>query len=125
MVMLISLIAIVIALNPDNKVLSLVAYAWAGFGAAFGPLILLALFWRRTNLAGAVSGMVVGAITCFVWKFALADYAASCPIFGLYELAPGFLFSLIVTSVVSLVTQRPSAEMVAEFDAVAADQREE
>ena len=128
-VAVVALSAAAMAMNTESEffkvVMKMVSFAWAGFGAAFGPLILLALFWRRTNLAGAVSGMVVGAVTCFVWKFALADYAASCPIFGLYELAPGFLLSLIVTIVVSLATKRPSAEMVAEFDAVAADQREE
>ena len=99
-------------------VMKMVSFAWAGFGAAFGPLILLALFWKRTNLAGAVAGMVVGATTCFVWKFVLADYAAQYEIFGLYELAPGFLFALVTTVFVSLATKKPSAEMLAEFDEV-------
>ena len=62
--------------------------------------------------------MVVGAVTCFVWKFVLSDYAGTYEIFGLYELAPGFLFALVATVVVSLVTKKPSAEMLAEFDAV-------
>ena len=118
----VAVVAIVMAMNTQSEffkmVMKMVSFAWAGFGAAFGPLILLALFWRRTNLAGAVSGMVVGAATCFVWKFVLSDMAGQYPIFGLYELVPGFLFAFVVTVVVSLVTKRPSAEMLAEFDEV-------
>ena len=118
----VAIVALVMAMNTQSEffkvVMKMVSFAWAGFGAAFGPLILLALFWRRTNLAGAVAGMVVGAVTCFVWKFVLSDYAGTHEIFGLYELAPGFLFALATTVVVSLVTKSPSAEMLAEFDAV-------
>ena len=118
----VALVAIVMAMNTQSEffkvVMKMVSFAWAGFGAAFGPLILLALFWRRTNLAGAVAGMVVGATTCFVWKFVLADYAATYEIFGLYELAPGFLFALVVTVIVSLLTEKPSQEMLDEFDEV-------
>ena len=118
----VALAAIFMAMNTQSEffkvVMKMVSFAWAGFGAAFGPLILLALFWRRTNLAGAVAGMIVGAVTCFVWKFVLADYAGTHEIFGLYELAPGFLFAFVTTVVVSLVTKRPSAEMLAEFDKV-------
>ena len=116
----VALVAIFMAMNTQSEffkvVMKMVSFAWAGFGAAFGPLILLSLFWRRTNLAGAVSGMVVGATTCFVWKFVLSDYAGTHEIFGLYELAPGFLFSLVTTVVVSLLTKKPSAEMLAEFN---------
>ena len=118
----VALVAIAMAMNTQSEffkvVMKMVSFAWAGFGAAFGPLILLALFWKRTNLAGAVSGMVVGATTCFVWKFVLSDMAAQHPIFGLYELAPGFLFSFVVTVVVSLLTKKPSAEMLDEYDEV-------
>ena len=118
----VAIVALVMAMNTQSEffkvVMKMVSFAWAGFGAAFGPLILLALFWKRTNLPGAVAGMVVGATTCFVWKFVLADYAGSCEIFGLYELAPGFLFALVSTIVVSLVTKKPSAEMLEEFDVV-------
>ena len=117
-VVVMSIIALFIASNPDSSVFQIVSFAWAGFGAAFGPLILLALFWKRTNLAGAVSGMVTGAITCFVWKFWLSGCAADCPIFGLYELVPGFLLAFIVTVAVSLLTKKPSDDMLKEFDAV-------
>ena len=123
----VAIVAIVMAMNEKSDffkvVMDMVSFAWGGFGAAFGPLILLALFWKRTNLAGAVSGMVVGAATCFVWKFYLAkNFAADFPIFGLYELAPGFLLSFIVTVAVSLLTKKPSAETLAEFDEVNASQ---
>ena len=118
----VALAAIFMAMNTESDffkvVMKMVSFAWAGFGAAFGPLILLALFWRRTNLAGAVAGMVVGAATCFVWKFVLSDYAGTYEIFGLYELAPGFLFSFVTTVVVSLLTKKPSAEMLEEFNRV-------
>ena len=115
--------AALMASNTESEffkvVMKMVSFAWGGFGAAFGPLILLALFWRRTNLAGAVAGMVVGAATCFLWKFWLApSYAASCPIFGVYELAPGFVLSLLTIVVVSLLTAKPSQEILDEFDRV-------
>ena len=118
----VSLVAIGLAMNTQSEffkvVMKMVSFAWAGFGAAFGPLILLALFWKRTNLAGAIAGMAVGSVTCFVWKFVLADYAATYPVFGLYELAPGFLLAFVATVAVSLVTKRPSQEMLDEFAAV-------
>ncbi len=119
-------VAIILAMNTQSEffkvVMKMVSFAWAGFGAAFGPLMLLALFWRRTNLAGAISGMVVGAVTCFVWKFVLqanAALTAAHPIFNLYELAPGFVLAFITTVVVSLVTRKPSEEILAEYDEVA------
>jgi len=123
---IVSLIAIVMAMNTQSEffkvVMKMVSFAWAGFGAAFGPLILLALFWKRTNLAGAIAGMLVGATTCFVWKFtAFAEAArAASPdsIFHLYELAPGFIFAFLSTVIVSLLTKKPSKEIQDEFDAV-------
>lgn len=121
----VALVAAFMSMNQESDffkaVMKMVSFAWGGFGAAFGPLILLALFWRRVNLAGAVSGMVVGTVTCFVWKFVLSGYAADYPIFGLYELAPGFVLSFAATVVVSLLTARPSAEMLAEFDRATAE----
>ena len=121
-VAIVALVAACLSMNTESDffkvVMKMVSFAWAGFGAAFGPLILLALFWKRANLVGAVSGMVVGAATCFVWKFYLSGMAATYPVFGLYELAPGFLFALIVTIVVSLCTKAPSKEIVDEFNRV-------
>ena len=122
----VALVAVAMAMNTESDffkvVMKMVSFAWAGFGAAFGPLMLLALFWRRTTLQGAVTGMAVGAITCFVWKFGFAadaDLVARWPIFGIYELAPGFLFAFISTVFVSLCTKKPSQEIMEEFDVVA------
>ena len=121
-VALVALVAVVLSMNTESEffkvVMKMVSFAWGGFGAAFGPLILLALFWKRVNLAGAVAGMVTGTATCFVWKFVLSAYKDAYPIFGLYELAPGFLFALVVTVVVSLLTKKPSKEIEDEFDKV-------
>ena len=119
----VAVIAAVMSMDQKSDffaaVMKMVSFAWGGFGASFGPLILLALFWRRVNLAGAVSGMVVGATTCFVWKFVLAaKFAESCPVFGLYELAPGFVLSFVVTVVVSLLTKAPAKEITDVFDSV-------
>ncbi len=119
----VALVAVFMAMDTQSEffkvVMKMVSFAWAGFGAAFGPVILLALFWRRTNLAGAVAGMVTGAATCFVWTFALANHAASYPIFGLYELAPGFVLAFIAIVAASLLTKKPSPEMLAEFERAA------
>lgn len=110
MVLLISLIAIILASNPDSKVLRMVSYAWAGFGAAFGPAILLSLLWSRMNKAGTIAGIVVGAITVLVWK--------QFGWFNLYEIIPGFGFSTLAIIVVSLATPKPSEEMLRKFNEV-------
>ncbi|NHC04657.1 sodium/proline symporter PutP [Acinetobacter sp. 187] len=109
MVLLIAILAIVLASNPESKVLGLVAYAWAGFGAAFGPLIILSLFWRRMTLNGALAGMIVGAVMVILWKNVWGDT-------GLYEIIPGFICSLIAIVVVSLCGQAPTTEVTARFD---------
>ena len=124
-VAVVAIVAVFMSMNTESeffkKVMMMVSFAWGGFGASFGPLILLALFWRRINLAGAISGMVTGSVTCFVWKFYLAaKFAQAHPIFGLYELAPGFVLAFVVTIVVSLLTKEPSDEIVKEFDDVKA-----
>lgn len=102
----VTVIAAVLALTPNDTILGLVSFAWAGFGAAFGPIILLSLFWRRLTNWGALAGMVVGAATVFLWK----------PLnTGLYELLPAFVFALIAAVVVSLLTYRPNPEIDEEF----------
>jgi sodium/proline symporter len=110
MVLLVSAIAIVIAQNPDSKVLGLVSYAWAGFGAAFGPVVLMSLFWRRMTGTGALAGMLVGALTVIAWK----------PLTGssLYEIVPGFILGMIAIYVVSLLTPA-SDKVMARFDEAA------
>jgi sodium/proline symporter len=106
----IALIAMGIALNPESSVLKLVSYAWAGFGAAFGPIILLSLFWRGITRNGALAGIVIGAVTVIVWGNFLEG-----GIFELYEIAPGFLFNCIVTIIVSLL-DKPNTELTQDFD---------
>ncbi|MCP4042821.1 MAG: sodium/proline symporter PutP [Gammaproteobacteria bacterium] len=97
----IALLALWFASDPDSQVLELVAYAWAGFGAAFGPVILLSLFWARMNRDGALAGILVGAVTVIIWK------QLSGSIFDLYEMVPGVLLSVVATVVISLVTASP------------------
>ncbi|MCP3028363.1 sodium/proline symporter PutP [Halobacillus sp. A5] len=105
----IALIAILLAGNPDSTVLELVSYAWAGFGAAFGPIIVLSLFWKGITRNGALAGIIVGAITVIVWA------SLSGGIFDLYELLPGFILSGIAAILVSLAGTPPK-EVIAEFE---------
>ena len=116
-VIVISLFGMVIAWNPDSSVFKIVSFAWAGFGAAFGPVVLLALFWKRSNLQGAIAGMISGGVMIFVWKFVIAKLGGA---FAIYELLPAFVIAIVVNVVVSLATKVPSDEMVREFDEVAA-----
>ncbi|WP_026677658.1 sodium/proline symporter PutP [Fictibacillus gelatini] len=105
----VSLIALLLALNPNKTILSLVGYAWAGFGGAFGPVVLLSLYWRRMTKWGALAGMVVGAVTVIVWdQFKALD--------AIYEIIPGFIACAIAIFVVSLLTAKPSDEIEKEFD---------
>lgn len=89
-VILLTVLATILALQPDNNVLDLVAYAWAGFGATFGPVILLSLFWKELHKYSAIAGMIAGGLTVIIWKYIGLNYA----IFDLYELAPGFIIAL-------------------------------
>lgn len=116
-VVIISIIAVVVAWNPDSSVFKIVSFAWAGFGAAFGPVVLFALFWKRTNIWGSLSGMVVGGATVFIWKFCVAP---NCAALNFYELLPAFIFACIAIFVVSLLTKAPSKEICDEFDEVKA-----
>jgi sodium/proline symporter len=110
-VLAVALAALVIARSPDSRVLGLVAYAWGGFGAAFGPVILLSLFWRTMTAVGAMAGMVVGAVTVIVWR------PLSGGIFELFEIVPGFLLGGLAVVLGSLAG-RPSAGVVATFERV-------
>ncbi|WP_249871767.1 sodium/proline symporter PutP [Oceanobacillus saliphilus] len=107
---MIALIAVIIAMNPESSVLELVSYAWAGFGAAFGPLIILSLFWKGVTRNGALAGILSGALTVIVWGDILEG-----GIFDLYELLPGFLISMVIIVIVSLLG-KPAPEVEAEFD---------
>lgn len=108
-ILVIAVIALIIGSNPENTVLGLVSYAWAGFGASFGPLILLSLFWKRITAIGAMAGMIAGAVTVVIWG------NLSGGIFDLYEIVPGFLLNLILAVVVSLFT-KVKPEMEEEFE---------
>ena len=107
-----ALVAVAIATDPESKVLDVVAYAWAGLGAALGPALLLSLYWQRMNSAGAIAGVIVGGVTVVVWR------QLSGGLFDLYELVPGFLLSVLAIVVVSLMTKAPSAAIDAEFSAM-------
>jgi sodium/proline symporter len=110
-VIIIAVIALVIASDPNAKsIMDLVSNAWGVFGAAFGPVILLSLFWKRLNFFGALSGIVAGAAVDIAWLVFLAGT-------GLYEIIPGFAAGLIVAVVVSLATKKPSKEVEELFDA--------
>ena len=111
----ISAISIVIAWNPDNSVFYIVSFAWAGFGATFGPLMLTALFWKRSNKYGAIAGLIGGGVTIFVWKFIVRPIGG---VWDIYELLPAFIVSLLCIVIVSLVTAKPEKEIVDEFELV-------
>ena len=91
------------------------SFAWAGFGATFGPLMLFSLFWKRVNKAGAIAGMISGAGMVFLWKLVISQLGG---VFAIYELLPAFLFSSLCIVVVSLLTKAPSKEIQEDFEAV-------
>lgn len=111
----VAVLGVVIAWNPDSSVFSIVSFAWAGFGAVFGPAMLMSLFWKRTNKYGIVAGMITGAAMVFIWKFGVRPMGGA---WNLYELAPAFLVALIFIVVVSLVTPAPDEEIIKEYDEV-------
>ncbi|MGN0708358.1 MAG: sodium/proline symporter [Faecalibacterium sp.] len=107
-------VGMIIALDENSVIFTLVSFAWAGFGATFGPIMLFSLFWKRTTRAGAVAGMLAGGGMVFFWKLVLKPMGG---VFGIYELLPAFLFSCIAIVVVSLLTAAPSQEIQREFEA--------
>lgn len=114
----IALIGVIIAWNENSVIFSLVSFAWAGFGATFGPLMLFSLFWKRTTRTGAIAGMLAGGVSVFVWKLVLAKFLAdTIPFFGLYELLPAFIISSLAIVIGSLLSKEPSKETRDEFEA--------
>lgn len=111
----IAIVAAVIALDENSVIFTLVSFAWAGFGATFGPLMLFSLFWKRMNRAGAIAGMVSGGVSVFIWKLLLKPLGG---VFGLYELLPAFLISCAFIVAVSLLTAPPSKEIEDDFEEV-------
>ena len=118
-VVAVAVIAFFIALDPDSSVMGLVSNAWAGFGAAFGPVILLSLFWKRSNLPGAAAGMILGGATVLAWDYLpIVSGQTLGEATGLYSLVVGFALALVGMIVVSLLTKKPSQEIVEEFEYV-------
>ena len=116
--LLIAMIAIVIALDEQSVIFKIVSFAWAGFGATFGPIMLFSLFWKWTNRAGAIAGMIGGAAMVFLWKLVISKLGGA---FAIYELLPAFIFSSLCIVVVSLLTAPPSKEIEEDFEAVRAN----
>ena len=114
-VVAIAVLGVIIARNPDNSVFGIVSFAWAGFGASFGPLVICALFWKRTTFPGAVSGMIAGGVMVFVWKYLIKPLGG---VFGVYELLPAFIVGIAAIVIVSLCTKAPSKEIEDEFELV-------
>jgi sodium/proline symporter len=123
-IIVIAIVAALIALDPESSIMNLVSFAWGGFGAAFGPLMILSLFWKRTNGKGAVAGILTGFLTVVLWNtffrsgIITKQFIMDTPVTGLYELLPGFVFAFIAIVVVSLLTGKPDDESDATFDAV-------
>ncbi len=109
----VSIIAAIIARDPDSNVFNIVSFAWAGFGAAFGPVVLTALFWKRSNKWGAFAGMASGAAMVFIWKYLVRPLGG---LWNIYELLPAFIVATIFIVVVSLLTKAPGKEITDEFD---------
>ena len=111
----ISVIAMFLARDPNSSVFTIVSFAWAGFGASFGPAMMCALFWKRTTWQGALAGMLTGGVMVFVWKFLVKPMGG---VWGIYELLPAFLMGLAVIILVSLSTKKPEKSLIDTFDAV-------
>jgi sodium/proline symporter len=111
--LVVTVFGILIALSGNQSIFRVVSYAWAGLGAAFGPLVLFSLFWKRTTLPAAVAGMLTGGVVVIVWKNVIAKAGG---VFAVYELLPAFILSALVIWIVSLATTKPSAEIEAEFE---------
>ena len=112
-VIAIAVVGVFIANDPDSSVFGIVSFAWAGFGAGFGPLVICSLYWKRTTLQGAMAGMLVGGVMIFIWKYLVRPLGG---IWDVYELLPAFVLSLIAIIAVSLMTPEPSKEIEEEFE---------
>ena len=111
----IAVIALFFAMDPNSSVFRVVSFAWAGFGATFGPIMLFALFWKRTNKYGAIAGMLAGGVTIFLWKFLVRPLGGA---WNIYELLPAFLVACVLIVVVSLITRAPEKEIVEEVESI-------
>lgn len=114
-VVVIAIIAVFIARDPNSSVFAIVSFAWAGFGASFGPVMLFSLFWRRTNRSGALAGMISGGAMVFIWKYLVRPIGGA---WDVYELLPAFLVASVFIIAVSLLTKAPEQEILDEFDSI-------
>ena len=114
-IVIIALVAVFLARDPNSSVFNIVSFAWAGFGAVFGPVVLFALFWKRSNWQGALAGMISGGAMVFIWKYLVRPLGGA---WDIYELLPAFLVSCAAIVLVSLLTKAPSKEIVEEFESV-------
>ena len=115
----IAIVALFLAWNPNSSVFRIISFAWAGFGAAFGPTMLLALFWKRSTKAGAFAGIAVGGAMVFIWKYLVAPMGG---IWAIYELLPAFLIGMAANILISVLTAEPGKEVLDTFDRVAGKQ---
>ena len=115
-VLLIAVLGVILAVDPNSSVFGIVSFAWAGFGAVFGPVMLLALFWKRSNRYGAIVSMLSGGIMIFVWKYMVRPMGG---VWDIYELLPAFLVAIVLNAAVSLATPAPEAEILEEFEQAA------
>ena len=117
-VVVVAIVAYVIALDPNSSIMGLVSNAWAGFGAAFGPIVLLSLFWKRFNLPGAIAGMATGAAFVIFWDYIKIGGETLGTTTGIYSLVIGFFLAALVAVFVTLITKKPSQEIVDDFNKV-------
>jgi sodium/proline symporter len=112
--LLVALFGVIIALDENSVIFKVVSFAWAGFGATFGPIILFSLLWKRTTRAGAIAGILTGSIMVFVWNMLISRLGG---VFAIYELFPAFVLSSIAIVIVSLLTKKPDQAILDEFEA--------
>ena len=113
--LIIAILGVILAWDKDSSVFRVVSFAWAGFGATFGPVMLTALFWKRSNKYGAIAGLISGAVMVFAWKFGISKLGGA---FAIYELLPAFITATVFIIAVSLLTPAPEKEVTEEFDSV-------
>ena len=124
-VIVVALLAYIIAWNPNSSIMGLVSNAWAGLGSAFGPIVVMSLFWKRTNFEGAVAGILSGGLTVIIWDYIpLVNGQTLGAATGIYSLLVGFFLSLVVIIIVSLCTKAPGEEILQEFADVADKSKE-
>jgi sodium/proline symporter len=111
--LIVTIFGVIIAASGNNSIFRVVSYAWAGLGAAFGPLVLFSLFWKRTTFQAGVAGMLTGVIMVILWKNVIAKLGG---VFAIYELLPAFLLSCLVIWIVSLATPKPDESIEKEFE---------